>query len=136
MIERKRRGEKIHTNEAILQYQKSLLRNEPVDWTCTAGYKLFFVSAQGKFWECSMVHGDKHIMDVTPEDLLANYRKKSCQAGCGVYCAVSTSLFVQTPVSLVSKEIVSRAKRIPGLIKQAVSSPAPSEPSQPAQAQA
>ena len=119
MIDRKRRGEKIHTNEAILQYQKSLLRNEPVDWTCTAGYKLFFVSAQGKFWECSMVHGDKHIMDVTPEDMHANYRKKSCQAGCGVYCAVSTSLLVQKPVSLVSKEVVSRAKRIPGLIKQA-----------------
>src|SRR5213075_3265321 len=121
MIERKRHGEKIHTNEAILQYQKSLLRNEPVDWTCAAGYKLFFVSAQGKFWECSMVHGDKHIMDVTPEDLHANYRKKSCQAGCGVYCAVSTSLLVQKPASVVTKEIVSRARRIPGLIKQAVS---------------
>ena len=52
MIERKKRGEKIHTNEAILNYQKSLLRNEPVEWTCMAGYKLFFVSAQGKFWEC------------------------------------------------------------------------------------
>ena len=136
MIERKRRGEKIHTNEAILQYQKSLLRNEPVDWTCTAGYKLFFVSAQGKFWECSMVHGEKHIMDVTLDDLYANYRKKSCQAGCGVYCAVSTSLLVQKPASVISKEIVNRAKRIPGLIKQAVASPEPTEPSQPAQAQA
>jgi MoaA/NifB/PqqE/SkfB family radical SAM enzyme len=136
MIERKRRGEKIHTNEAILQYQKSLLRNEPVDWTCTAGYKLFFVSAQGKFWECSMVHSEKHIMDVTLDDLYANYRKKSCQAGCGVYCAVSTSLLVQKPASVISKEIVNRAKRIPGLIKQAVAAPASTEPSQPAQAQA
>jgi MoaA/NifB/PqqE/SkfB family radical SAM enzyme len=133
MIERKRHGEKIHTNEAILQYQKSLLRNEPVDWTCTAGYKLFFVSAQGKFWECSMVHGDKHIMDITPEDMHANYRKKSCQAGCGVYCAVSTSLLVQKPVSIVSKEILNRAKRIPALIKQAAHSPEPSEPTQPPQ---
>ena len=131
MIERKRRGEKIHTNEAILQYQKSLLQNEPVDWTCTAGYKLFFVSAQGKFWECSMVHGDKHIMEVTSEDLHANYRKKSCQAGCGVYCAVSTSLLVQKPVSVVSKEIVNRAKRIPALIKQAVHSSQPTAPSAP-----
>src|SRR6476469_6293787 len=131
MIERKRRGEKIHTNEAILRYQKSLLRNEPVEWTCTAGYKLFFVSAQGKFWECSMKHSDKHIMDVTPEDLHANYRKKTCQAGCGVYCAVSTSLLVQKPVSVVSKEIVNRAKRIPGLIKQAVNPPQPSEPPPP-----
>ncbi|MFL6590400.1 MAG: hypothetical protein ACJ8M4_09530, partial [Chthoniobacterales bacterium] len=133
MIERKRRGEKIHTNEAILKYQKSLLRNEPVEWTCTAGYKLFFVSAQGKFWECSMVHGEKHIMDITLDDLHANYRKKSCQAGCGVYCAVSTSLLVQKPVSVISKEIVNRAKRIPALIKQAVSPPEPTEPAPPAQ---
>jgi hypothetical protein len=59
-------------------------------------------------------------MDVTPEDLHANYRKKSCQAGCGVYCAVSTSLLVQQPVSVISKEVINRAKRIPGMIKQSV----------------
>jgi MoaA/NifB/PqqE/SkfB family radical SAM enzyme len=133
MIDRKRRGEKIHTNEAILQYQKSLLRNEPVEWTCTAGYKLFFVSAQGKFWECSMVHGDKHIMDVTPEDLHAHYRKKTCQEGCGVYCAVSTSLLVQKPVSVVSKEVLNRAKRIPGLIRDALNPPRPADAAPPAQ---
>lgn len=134
MIERKRRGEKIHTNEAILKYQKSLLRNEHVEWTCNAGYKLFFVSAQGKFWICSMVHTDKHIMDVSLDDLYANNRKKSCQEGCGVYCAVSTSLLVQEPIKVLTNEVASRAKRIPGLIKQAVSSTAPKEPSQPAQA--
>ncbi len=117
MIERKRRGEKIHTNEAILRYQKSLLRNEPVEWTCAAGYKLFFVSAQGKFWECSMKHSDKHIMDITPEDLIANYRKKPCQEGCGVYCAVSTSLLVQNPVRVLGNEILSRAKRIPPMLR-------------------
>jgi MoaA/NifB/PqqE/SkfB family radical SAM enzyme len=50
MIAKKRAGAKVHTNEAVLAYQKSLLRGEPVDWTCKAGYKLFFVSAQGKFW--------------------------------------------------------------------------------------
>ena len=79
-----------------------------------------------------MVHTQKHIMDITLDDLYANYRKKPCQAGCGVYCAVSTSLLVQKPASVVTKEIVSRARRIPGLIKQAVSSPAPIEPPQPA----
>jgi MoaA/NifB/PqqE/SkfB family radical SAM enzyme len=118
MIERKRRGEKIHTTEAILQYQRGLLREEKVDWTCTAGYKLFFVSAQGKFWECSMVHTDKHIMDVTLADLYLNYRKKSCQEGCGVYCAVSTSLLVQQPLRMLGKEIVARARRIPGVVRQ------------------
>jgi len=117
MIERKRRGEKIHTSEAILKYQRSLLLNEPVEWTCAAGYKLFFVSAQGKFWECSMKHSDKHIMDVTPEDMLANYRKKPCQEGCGVYCAVSASMLVQNPVQVLGSEILSRAKRVPALVR-------------------
>jgi MoaA/NifB/PqqE/SkfB family radical SAM enzyme len=116
MIERKRRGEKIHTSEAILNYQRSLLRGEHVEWTCMAGYKLFFVSAQGKFWICSMVHTDKHIMDVTLDDLYANYRKKSCQEGCGVYCAVSASLLVEKPIAVLGKEIIARAKRVPSML--------------------
>jgi MoaA/NifB/PqqE/SkfB family radical SAM enzyme len=117
MIERKRRGEKIHTSEAILNYQRSLLRGEHVEWTCVAGYKLFFVSAQGKFWLCSMVHTNKHIMDVTLDDLFANYKKKSCQEGCGVYCAVSASLLVEKPVRVLGKEILARAKRVPSLLR-------------------
>jgi MoaA/NifB/PqqE/SkfB family radical SAM enzyme len=116
MVERKRRGEKIHTSEAILNYQRSLLRGEHVEWTCAAGYKLFFVSAQGKFWICSMVHTDKHIMDVTLDDLYANYRKKSCQEGCGVYCAVSASLLVEKPVAVLGREIMARAKRLPSIL--------------------
>jgi MoaA/NifB/PqqE/SkfB family radical SAM enzyme len=119
MIERKRGGEKIHTSEAILNYQRSLLRGEHVEWTCAAGYKLFFVSAQGKFWICSMVHTNKDIMDVTLEDLYANYQKKSCQEGCGVYCAVSASLLVEKPVRVLGKEILARAKRVPSLLRLA-----------------
>jgi MoaA/NifB/PqqE/SkfB family radical SAM enzyme len=120
MIERKKRGERIHTSEAILNYQRSLLRNEKVEWTCMAGYKLFFVSAQGKFWECSMVHTKKDIMDITLDDLYANYRKKSCQEGCGVYCAVSTSLLVEKPARVLGKEIMARAKRVPGMIRDSL----------------
>src|SRR4051812_39214238 len=116
MIARKKRGEKIHTSEAILNYQRSLLRDEPVEWTCMAGYKLFFVSGQGKFWICSMVHTDRDIMDVTLDDLYANNRKKSCQQGCGVYCAVSTSLIVQNPAKVIGKEIIARFKRTASLV--------------------
>lgn len=123
LIERKRAGEKIHTNEAILNYQRSLLRGEPTEWTCMAGYKLFFVSAQGKFWVCSMVHTDKHILDITLDDLYENYRKKPCQKGCGVYCAVSTSLLVDQPVRVIGKEILSRAARVPGVVRDAFSPP-------------
>lgn len=62
-----------------------------------------------------MVHTDKHIMDVTLDDLYANYRKKSCQDGCGVYCAVSASLVVEKPIAVLGKEIVARARRIPSM---------------------
>jgi hypothetical protein len=109
MIERKRRGEKIHTSKAILNYQRSLLRGEHVEWTCMAGYKLFFVSAPGEFLDLQHEHTDKHIMDVTLNDLYANYRNKSCYEGCGVYCAVSGSLLVEKPVQVLGKEIVARA---------------------------
>src|SRR5437588_11514962 len=42
MIERKHRGEKIHTSEAILNYQRSLLRGEHVEGPWMPGYKFFF----------------------------------------------------------------------------------------------
>jgi hypothetical protein len=123
MIERKRRGEMIHTSEAIFNYQRSLLRGEHVEWTCMVGYKLFFVSAQGKFWICSMVHTDKHIMDVTLDDVYANYRKKFCQEGCGVYCVVNycvvnASLLVDKPIAVLGKEILARAKRLPSIVSR------------------
>jgi len=66
------------------------------------------------------VHTDKHIMDVTLDDLYANYRKKSCQEGCGVYCAVSTSLLVEKPVRVLGNEIVARTKRIPSMFRRSL----------------
>jgi MoaA/NifB/PqqE/SkfB family radical SAM enzyme len=114
MRDAKASGVKIHTSDAILDYQLSLVRGEPFDWSCTAGFKIFFVSAQGKFWICSMRHTDKHILDVTPEDLVANRGPKPCQDGCGVYCCVSTSLFYQHPFRQVGRELRARAKRATG----------------------
>ena len=64
-----------------------------------------------------MVHTNKHIMEVTLDDLFANYKKKSCQEGCGVYCAVSASLLVEKPVRVLGKEILARAKRVPSLLR-------------------
>lgn len=112
MKDAKAAGVKVHTNDAILDYQLALLRNEPVDWTCTAGFKIYFVSAQGKFWICSMLQGDKDLMDVTPQDLLANNKAKPCQDGCGVYCCVSTSLMYASPARVIGREVVSRVKRL------------------------
>ncbi len=67
-----------------------------------------------------MVHTDKHIMDVTLDDLYANYRKKSCQEGCGVYCAVSASLLVEKPARVLGKEIAARAMRIPSMVRRSL----------------
>lgn len=104
----KRRGERIHTNWAILEYQKRMLRQQPQDWTCVAGYKYFFVSAMGKFWPCSQVRTDRDIMTMTPEDLVAYDTKKDCQSGCGVYCTVDASLVLNNPAKYVGTEAVRR----------------------------
>jgi hypothetical protein len=50
------------------------------------------------------------------------YRKKLCQKGCGVYCAVSASLLVEKPVQVLGKEIVARAKRIPSMFSSFLNS--------------
>jgi len=100
----KRNGANIHTNWNLFRYQKAMLRGEPVEWTCTAGYKYFYVSARGKFWLCNQVRTDKHILDITPEDLLAYNTKKSCQASCGVYCIVDTSHKVNHPLRYLARD--------------------------------
>jgi MoaA/NifB/PqqE/SkfB family radical SAM enzyme len=105
----KRRGEKIHTSWGILEYQKRMLRQQPQDWTCVAGYKYFFVSAQGKFWLCSQIRTPRDIMDITPADLEAYQGKKDCQANCGIYCTVDASLLVNRPLSYLWTEARGRA---------------------------
>jgi MoaA/NifB/PqqE/SkfB family radical SAM enzyme len=104
----KRDGAPIHTSWSIIEYEKKMLRGEEMDWTCTAGYKYFFVSAKGKLWLCSQVRTEKHIMDVTPEDLRAYNGKKDCQKGCGVYCIVDTSLGISHPAEYVAREAQGR----------------------------
>ncbi len=74
----------------------------------------------GKFLDLQHGNTDKHITDVTLDDLYANYRKKSCQKGCGVYCAVSASLLVEKPAQVLGKEIVARAKRIPSTVRRSL----------------
>jgi MoaA/NifB/PqqE/SkfB family radical SAM enzyme len=95
MIEQKQRGEKIHTTRALHDYQLGLLegRDMTQEWVCAAGYKLFFVSARGKFYECSMRHTERDLLDMTLADLAPYHARKACQNGCGVYCVVGVSLF-------------------------------------------
>lgn len=112
MAEDKLQGKEIRTTRAIFDYQKSVLFNEPYDWTCLAGYKYFFVSSQGKFWLCSMNRTPgTDIMSVTPDMLKAYNHKKSCQDGCGVYCIVETSIFCNHPVRTLAQEGLDRLKK-------------------------
>ena len=105
MTLRKAGGQQIHTSWAILDYQKGLLAGRKLDWTCTAGYKYFFVSSQGRFWPCSMYRSDVDIMDVTREHLRSWHSRKECQDNCGVYCVVSTSLLHEHPFRFLIGEL-------------------------------
>jgi MoaA/NifB/PqqE/SkfB family radical SAM enzyme len=113
MIEQKQRGEKIHTTRALLDYQLGLLegRDMTQEWVCAAGYKLFFVSARGKFYECSMRHTERDLLDMTLADLAPYHARKACQNGCGVYCVVGVSLFRDNPAKYVAGEVVPRLRQ-------------------------
>src|SRR5438034_243498 len=112
----KRSGQKIHSSWNLFAYQKKMLRQEQIEWTCIAGYKYFFVSSTGKFWLCSQVRTERHILEITREDLLSYNRKKDCQAGCGVYCTAEASLAVSHPLQYAGREVAgmlaSRVSRI------------------------
>jgi MoaA/NifB/PqqE/SkfB family radical SAM enzyme len=129
-LAKKRNGEPVHTNSAILSYQRDMLGGTAPDWTCMAGYKFFFVSATGEFWLCSMRHDPGiSIMDVTPEILRGFYTKKDCQSGCGVYCVISASLFAKNPVRFIAKEVRDRAQALFGrLISGGTVKPLPLPP--------
>ena len=101
----KRTGQKIHSSWNLFAYQKKMLRQEPMEWTCIAGYKYFFVSSTGKFWPCSQVRTERHILEITRQDLLSYNRKKNCQAGCGVYCTAVASLAVSHPLQFAGREV-------------------------------
>jgi len=113
MTTRKSGGERIHTSWTILNYQRSMLDGQALDWTCRAGYKYFFISSQGKFWPCSMVRTEIDIEDVTQAVLDSYDRKKSCQESCGVYCVVSTSLLIDRPFRTIVRELGVGPQQIP-----------------------
>ncbi len=106
---KKRQGKRIQCSGLLIDYQRDLLSGKETEWTCIAGYKYFFVSAQGKFWLCSMKRTPNiDIMDVTPELLRSYNHKKECQKNCGVYCVVSESLAHQAPVRFAAREVKDR----------------------------
>jgi len=106
----KARGHPIHTSWNLLDVQEEILRDEMRPWKCVAGYKYFFVSADGKFWPCSQVRTDRDIMEITREDLKEWDRTKDCQDQCGVWCIVEMSVAMNDPVSYVKREAAARTR--------------------------
>lgn len=110
-LELKRRGHAVHGMTAVLEHYRSrLLGSEPA-WRCVAGYKIFFVSAAGRFWPCSVLRTEKPFDEVGPEDLLRWDCEKPCQAGCGIACAIQHSLYIRAPLRYVAGEIPGRIRR-------------------------
>lgn len=111
-LELKRQGKKIKS-AGLVDYQKHLLRGEPFDWECVAGYKYFFVSAKGEFWMCSMNRTPgTDILAVTREMLRSFKGPKPCQDGCGVYCIVGLSIGRANPIRFGLAEAQGLTKRI------------------------
>jgi len=117
-IDQKKKGRSIRTGFNVLKYQKALLNEKFFNWKCIAGYKYLFVSAKGKLWICSMLRKPEiDIMDVTPEMLKKNDKKKFCQDGCGVYCVVGESLANNNPLKFIGLEAAEYIKGLPSRLK-------------------
>lgn len=113
-LKEKNRGAKIRTTKRVLQYQRNQAAGIKNDWTCLAGYKYFFVSAQGDVWLCSMYRKTIcHIDELTPERLWQENRPKPCQDGCGVYCVVAESHVNNHPLKFGLTELWGMVRSLP-----------------------
>lgn len=90
--EQKLAGRPISTFYYLIDYYEQALQGRPMDWTCQAGSKCFYVSPEGDFHYCYHVAPQMKFADVTKETLAGNRGKKGCETNCGVDCVLSTSL--------------------------------------------
>lgn len=107
----KRRGLPVHGTLAVLRHDRARLLGQAPAWRCVAGYKVFFVSAEGHFWPCSVVRTRRPIEEVTLAELRTWDREKPCQAGCGIACVIQHSLLMRHPLRYVAGEVAPRLRR-------------------------
>jgi MoaA/NifB/PqqE/SkfB family radical SAM enzyme len=100
-------GKPISTPFYLIDYYERALQDRPMEWTCQAGNKCFYVSAEGHFQFCYHVPSTRPLADVTREELAGNRGKKGCEENCGVDCVIHTSL----PFSNTGEVVVLAAKR-------------------------
>ncbi len=120
LIEEQRRlkavGRSIHATSTILDFQAAILGRGRFDWTCLAGYKIFFVSGDGKFWLCSHRPTDLDILQVSTADLHGYAGRKGCEPHCGIYCAVNNSVFITSPTRFVAAELGPRFRQAVNMV--------------------
>ena len=110
----KRRGLPVHGTMAVLGHDRARLLGREPAWRCVAGWKVFFVSATGHFWPCSVVRTTRPIEEVTLAELKSWDRPKPCQAGCGIACVIQHSLLMRRPLRYVAGEIAPRVRHYLG----------------------
>jgi MoaA/NifB/PqqE/SkfB family radical SAM enzyme len=105
----KQSGKPISTPYYLIEYYERSLQGRPMEWTCQAGNKCFYVSPEGNFHFCAHVPARRKLADVT-RDEMAGYRgKKGCEENCGVDCVIHTSLPFSNRGDVVRIEVKRRA---------------------------
>jgi MoaA/NifB/PqqE/SkfB family radical SAM enzyme len=118
--EQKLQGRPISTNYFIIDYYEKALEGKPVDWTCQAGNKCYYVSPDGDFHYCFHVAAQMPFAQVTRETLAGNRGKKGCEENCGVDCVLSTSLPYSNMVDVARIEARDNLLQLGSQIRQKI----------------
>jgi len=116
----KLQGRPISTNYFLIDYYEKALEGKPVDWTCQAGNKCYYVSPAGDFHYCYHVAPQMPLAEVTRETLAGNRGRKGCEENCGVDCVLSTSLPYSNLAAVARIEARDNLLQIRSQIKQKV----------------
>jgi MoaA/NifB/PqqE/SkfB family radical SAM enzyme len=128
--EQKTQGRPISTFYYLIDYYEKALLGQPMDWTCQAGSKCFYVSPGGDFHFCYHVPAQMPFEHVTRDTLAGNRGKKGCESNCGVDCVISTSLPFSNRATVAGVEAREMLLQIKAQVKNKVASllPSPTPP--------
>ena len=124
--EQKLNGRPISTFYFLIDYYEKALMGQPMDWTCQAGSKCFYVSPEGDFHFCYHVPPQMKFHQVTRETLAGNRGKKGCENNCGVDCVLSTSLPYSNRADVIAVEtrdmLIQLGNKVKSSVRRAVTS--------------
>lgn len=125
--EQKTQGRPISTFYYLIDYYEKALLGQPMDWTCQAGSKCYYVSPGGDFHFCYHVPAQMPFAEVTRDTLAGNRGKKGCESNCGVDCVISTSLPFSNRATVAGVEAREVLHQIKAQVKNRVASLRPAE---------